>query len=189
MKKMVAAALLALASMAHAGIAVVDNVLQPSNGSEINPYDFGVLDGSPSVLLVTNLGTPGSSFEEYANFSITEAANVAAAANTYALSFMGFFNVVDIDDLSIEVWDGVHPNGANLIGTFSGDNVTTALGTLGAGQYHLDISGTFGAQAIGGQYSIALATVPAVPEPETYALMLAGLGAVAFVIRRRRPLA
>jgi hypothetical protein len=183
MKKMVAAALLALASMAHAGIAVVDNVLQPSNGSEINPYDFGVLDGSPSVLTVFNPGAPGSSFEEYANFSLAGTADVTAWADFIELAYFG------IIDLSIEVWDGVHPSGGSLIGTFSGDNVTTALGTLGAGQYHLDISGSFGAHAIGGVYSIALATVPAVPEPETYALMLAGLGAVAFVIRRRRPLA
>ena len=28
--------------------------------------------------------------------------------------------------------------------------------------------------------------VPGVPEPETYALMLAGLGAVGFVARRRK---
>lgn len=34
--------------------------------------------------------------------------------------------------------------------------------------------------------AIKMAAVPAVPEPQTYALMLAGLGAVAFVARRRR---
>jgi hypothetical protein len=29
--------------------------------------------------------------------------------------------------------------------------------------------------------------VPAIPEPETYALMLAGLAAVGFMSRRRKP--
>lgn len=186
MKKMVAAALLALASTAQAGIAFLDSSLQVGNdGSVANPYDFGALDGTPSLLTVTTFGAAGGSFEEYANFSIAQSANVAASANTYALSFLGI-DLLDIDNLTIELWDGSHPAGSSLLGTFSGDNITTALGTLGAGQYHLDISGTFGSNAVGGQYSIAMAAVPAIPEPETYALMLAGLGAVAFVVRRRR---
>jgi PEP-CTERM motif len=37
------------------------------------------------------------------------------------------------------------------------------------------------------QYYLSAMTVTAVPEPETYALMLAGLAAVGFVARRRRP--
>ena len=86
----------------------------------------------------------------------------------------------------IEVWDNTHPGGGTLFATFAGDNVTNWIGTLGAGQYHLDISGVFGPNASGGQYSVALNAVPAVPEPETYALMLAGLGAVGFMARRRR---
>lgn len=36
------------------------------------------------------------------------------------------------------------------------------------------------------KYSGTLAVTAAVPEPETYALLLAGLGAVGFVVRRRR---
>jgi hypothetical protein len=42
------------------------------------------------------------------------------------------------------------------------------------------------AQTYGGSLD-NVSLVAAVPEPETYALMMAGLGAVAFMARRRRP--
>jgi hypothetical protein len=185
MKQWIAAALVAFVSAANAGVAFLDGVLQTGNGSAANAYDFGALDASPSTLAVTTFGRAGSSFEEYANFSIAQDSVVSGVANTYTLSFFGI-DLLDIDNLLIEVWDNAHPNGGTLLGSFGGNNATTGLGSLAAGDYHLDISGTFGARAFGGQYSVSLAAVPAVPEPSTYALMLAGIGAIAFVARRRR---
>jgi len=64
-------------------------------------------------------------------------------------------------------------------------------------RFEFDVTGTGGwdtlrftaggtAQTYGGSLD-NVSLVAAVPEPETYALMMAGLGAVAFMARRRRP--
>lgn len=55
---------------------------------------------------------------------------------------------------------------------------------VAAGNYFINIVGTPSSVSL---ISVtASSTVPAVPEPETYALMLAGLGAIGFVATRRR---
>lgn len=58
---------------------------------------------------------------------------------------------------------------------------TKTLGTSTG--YELKVSGTVGAS--GGSYGGNIVATP-VPEPETYAMMLAGLGALGFLARRRK---
>jgi len=55
---------------------------------------------------------------------------------------------------------------------------------LVAGNYYLEVTGNV-LGANGGSYSADL-NVAAVPEPETYAMLLGGLGLVGFVARRRK---
>ena len=51
---------------------------------------------------------------------------------------------------------------------------------------HLKVQFLTGANATDKTGSLLSQTVPAIPEPETYAMMLAGLGLLGFVARRRR---
>jgi hypothetical protein len=85
-------------------------------------------------------------------------------------------------------WDGVKLGGSTF--TFSGS-------ASGRNEYKFDVVGTgntgtlkFADAGTANTYGASLdnvSLVAAVPEPETYALMMAGLGAVAFMARRRRP--
>ena len=65
-----------------------------------------------------------------------------------------------------------------------GNSLVLSWGATPGGNYYIAVGGvTNGAQ--GGIYNGAI-SVTAVPEPETYAMMLAGLGAIGFLARRRR---
>ena len=73
----------------------------------------------------------------------------------------------------------------NVLGTSSvGGPLSLSLSNLGAGDYAIAVTG-FTSGSAGGAYTGILAAAP-VPEPETYALMLAGLGIVGFIASRRR---
>ncbi|MDR0701980.1 MAG: FxDxF family PEP-CTERM protein [Azoarcus sp.] len=68
----------------------------------------------------------------------------------------------------------------NPTGTFD-------VATLGAGAYSLSVAGTPITVGQQGHFDIVIksSSVTAVPEPETYAMLLAGLGLVGAVARRR----
>jgi hypothetical protein len=82
-------------------------------------------------------------------------------------------------------------NGASLLDTFTGSSLPPASGFQGQATYF----GYNAASITSVQFSssgtafevdnVSITPAP-VPEPETYALMLAGLGAVGFIARRRR---
>ncbi len=73
-----------------------------------------------------------------------------------------------------------------LASAFSVGNSAMALswGATGGGNYYLSVGGVAKGTE-GGIYNGAI-SVTAVPEPETYAMMLAGLVAVGFLARRRQ---
>jgi len=183
--KLIAAAAVAFVAFgAQAGTALVSQNGGPltavaQSGATGDAYQLGVLGTSWTTLLATVAGAGG--FFETADFTVAPGTSlVNGAANTYALTF-GPEILGSISDFSVVVWDNVHPNGSTTYASIGAGGTFSV--NLAPGQYHIDVTGLV--TGSGGQYSVGLQAVP-VPEPETYALMLAGLGAVGFIARRRR---
>ncbi|MEK8049976.1 FxDxF family PEP-CTERM protein [Ideonella sp. DXS22W] len=115
----------------------------------------------------------------YANATVTNTVTVLMNSVLYGLS--NFSATLDGTPLVLShVITGTSP--------FIQDMQTLAMTPIliGAGTHQLKVTGTVIGQ-YGGGYSttLALAAAP-VPEPETYAMMLAGLGALGFLASRRR---
>ncbi|HYN53875.1 MAG TPA: FxDxF family PEP-CTERM protein [Methylotenera sp.] len=72
----------------------------------------------------------------------------------------------------------------NYSPTVSATTVVLNPLTLSAGTYTLQIRGTVSGSA-GGSYAGLLNIAPPVPEPETYAMLLCGMGLLGFIARRR----
>jgi len=121
------------------------------------------------------------SFTDIYTFSLTGSTYFVSATSSSAQS-----GAQDLDFTSLVIEDASN----NIVATFAGNlgndaNEFYSLSntTLAMGDYRLIVTGVNSAAQA--SYSGNVAITP-VPEPESYALLLAGLGAVGFVARRRQ---
>jgi hypothetical protein len=137
----------------------------------------------------------GNSFSKSGNFSDTFSFSFGGASDL-SFSLISFPPTAkkDISGLSFELFHDVSGKSSQSMGFFGQEN-TLVIGSssspldhdflkVAAGNYHVNIKGN--AYGTGGGTYAGSMTVSAVPEPETYAMMLAGLGLIAVVSRRRK---
>jgi len=138
--------------------------------------------GTHDLLEVAAVITPVGAFEDSYLFKLADAESLFSTAVSNNLT-----NVLGLTDGKVALF-----REAGVVdvaeGSFAFTDVTGSIsysfGALAGGDYYYLVTGT-GTGTSGGFYTLS-STVTPVPEPETYALLLAGLGAVGFVARRRK---
>lgn len=137
------------------------------------PGSLGAIDNLP--IIIGNAVAPGI-FQDLYNFSITDPGTLYGSV--IATNYAGY----NIAGLAVSLLD----SSFTQIGAVDNTPTSFTFSGLAAGTYSLNVIG-FATGATGGLYggSFVVATAP-VPEPETYALMLAGLGVIGFMASRRK---
>ncbi len=126
----------------------------------------------------------GHTFEHEYLFNLNSSVNALATAVSNDVA-----SIFNIDSGKVELFksngDTNYTNDLSL-GSFTFDSTATntTFSSLTAGDYYYQVTGTI-TGSMGGGYML-FSHVSAVPEPETYAMFLAGLGLIGFSLRSRK---
>ena len=146
-------------------------------------YSIGTLGISPYV----NSPIVHGVFADRYNFSVASSANTASTAVTINLDLGNYGFHISGLDLDLFSAGGTWLEGDTVV---DGKDVAVSLTEiLGAGNYYFRVRGIGDGDLTNkGIYTFSAAASFAAPVPEmdTYAMMLAGLGLVGFVVSRRR---
>jgi hypothetical protein len=139
----------------------------------VGPGALGTIDNTPIV--IGNTVAAGLLFDVY-SFTLGDPgmlSGIASALNVPPALNLSPFSVVLQDSLF------------NVLGTDSDPSDGFSFGSLSSGSYSLTFVG-FATGTLGGSYGgVILAETAPIPEPASYALMLAGLAGLGFLMRRR----
>ena len=140
---------------------------QVDDGVQGNPYTVGQLTGvvGSSFVVAIDVNTTQEAGETLHLFEVWD-----TTTNTLLYNYVGPTNIGDVSNNGNGYGDWT-------LGTISLAGLNPTDGIL----FHAIWSG-----ASDGAESFFIVSTPAIPEPETYAMMLAGLGLLGFVARRRR---
>ena len=166
------------------GVAQAQTTTALNSPSDLT-YDLGADPTSENAYVVTH---EAGSFSDVYTFTLSQDSDtVTSAVALQQPNIDGGGFDYNIEGGSFGLYSDADGDGMNgtLISstTFGSNNTSLTADSVAAGSYYFVVAGNASGD-LGGIYNFTTNTAP-VPEPETYALMLAGLGLLGFVGKRR----
>jgi len=184
---LVAIALLSVGGLASA--ATVGTLRDPMTGTAF--ADNPVL-GPNGAEVHADYQTQDATIDDVYNFQISDTSDLVVTANEYEA------NGVQMNPADFTLYSGTSTGQSGTAGTqigsvfsFTGSTIkTTTFANLAAGSYFFEVTGA-ATKPLGADYDVKIEAnapsgpLPGVPEPTNMALLLAGLGLMGFMAKRR----